>query len=65
MMNVSSNEKFTFKICSVINKTNNDSSDGRGSNAAKDFIIRDIFRAIRTTQEKEHILAQFKINNNI
>ena len=64
MMNVSSNEKFTFKICSDINKTNNDSSDG-GSNTAKDFIFRDIFRAIRTTQEKEHSLAQFKINNNI
>ena len=28
MMNVSSNEKFNFKICSVINKINNDSSDG-------------------------------------
>ena len=25
---MSSNEKFTFKICSDINKTNNNSSDG-------------------------------------
>ena len=32
MMNVSSNEKFTFKICSdIIKATTNNSSDGGGA----------------------------------
>ena len=62
MMNVSSNEKFTFKICSdIIKATTNNLSDGGGAIQQRTLY----FERFVQHKKKGHSLVQFKINNNI